>query len=105
MEMILHGGAEQVAAPLGKSRDEKSGGLDVGDGVFARVVGRQESAGLLRGEAGGGESQSESPRQILTEGRGDYTVFCDGGGGHSSEEAGGDIVRMAFAAARSNFPR
>ena len=45
VEAVLHGGAEEIAATLREGRDEESGGLDVGYGVFAGVGARGEGRG------------------------------------------------------------
>ena len=62
VEAVLHGGAEEIAAVLGEGSDEEGGGLDVGYCVLAGVSGGQEGAGLLGGEAGGGQGQQQVPR-------------------------------------------
>ncbi len=49
------------AAVLGEGGDEQGGVLDVGDGVGAGVGGGQEGAGLLGGEAGGGQRKQQVP--------------------------------------------
>jgi hypothetical protein len=54
---ILHAGGKEIATPLGEGRDEKSSGLDVGDGVRSGVALWKERACLAGGEAGRRKSE------------------------------------------------
>ena len=61
VDAVLHGGAEEVGAAMSEGGDEQSGALHVGDGVGTAVGFGQQGAGLLGGEAGGGNDEEELP--------------------------------------------
>ena len=65
VEAVLHGGAQEVSPPLGKGRNQESGGLNVGDNVIACIGRRQEGARLCGRKLSRGQHQEKIPRYIL----------------------------------------
>ena len=99
MNAVLHRGGEQVDAALGKGRDQQRDALDVEDGIGFGVALRQQRAGLLGGEARGGNGKQHLPGWIAGEGCGFDAAVVFRGDGEASIPASGDVVGVAFAAA------
>jgi len=99
VDAIVERGSEKVWFSLREGCEQEHGVLDVGDGVGARVLRREDATSFFGGERVGRDGEQQGPVPFGLE-AGDLRFSFSGhaGDGESAHPAGGGVVGMVLAA-------